>query len=246
MQTGSKPTRLSTAVVVGLALLAAIVCSAYLRAESGSVHTSEMFELGDGVDPAVPGIADILGSAQPGPDWNDLFNADRTPKDEFDETGNPGSNGVPDFLDTWGAYRGRRDVSFVADDISAGTSDDSSVFLHRGLIGPGIVDSGFDLGNAYAYSGFADLWNFVLYAGVERLASSSGSIVFEFNQKLISLDSRGKIEGIRSIGDLRVEADFSPGVLSSVVISSWELVDSLLLEDQKPGSINHSITHSFP
>jgi hypothetical protein len=111
-------------VLTSIAIVSAIVLGT-LRADNPV--TNDQFELGDGIEPAVPGVADVMGSVQQGPDWDDLFTADRSPRDEFDEFGNPGSNGVPDFLDTWGYFRARRDAVFVLDDLSAGTSPDASV-----------------------------------------------------------------------------------------------------------------------
>ena len=80
---------------------------------------SRLHELGNGVDPLTPGLANLLGDVlQPGADWDDLFAADRSFKDVFDEFGSPGANGVPDFLDTYGTLRSRRDAVFVLDDLA--------------------------------------------------------------------------------------------------------------------------------
>lgn len=205
---------LGLVIFLGLALLA----NPPLRAQ-GNVYGTDLFELGDGVDPAVPGIGDVAGDlVLDGPDWSDLFNADRSPKDELDEFGNAVSNGVPDFLDTWAAYRSRRDASFIADDVGA----DATVFLGPDVVGAGAVDPSYELGNAYAYTGFANLWNRVLYVGAERLTNADGSMVFEFNRKLFSLGEGGEILGERSVGDLQITIDFSAGILSSVAVGKWD------------------------
>ena len=55
---------------------------------SGDVDNPDHFELGDGVDPDVPGVGDIEGEVQlQGPDWTDLFDADGNLRDVRDEYG---------------------------------------------------------------------------------------------------------------------------------------------------------------
>ena len=169
------------------------------------------FELGDGVEPAVPGVGDILGSLQAGPDWDDIFTAEGSLKDVYDELGNPGGNGVPDFLDTWGAFRARRDAVFIQDDISAGSLIDASTLDGSGQVLPGIVDGAYDLGNAYAYTtlngnldGTLDL---LLYAGVERLSSAgTGYVTLEFNQSPFLVTEDSRVTGEKSVGDLLIVA----------------------------------------
>ena len=245
------PSTLATCTVVAIVVAGGLLLGTELSAQSGSVAASDRFEFGDGVDPLAPDAADIAGSTlQPGPDWGDLFNADRTLKDQYDEFGAPGSNGVPDFLDTWGAYRSRRDTAFIADDVSAGGGVDATVFVAPGVVGSGTVAVGLDLGNAYAYTGFADLWNLNLYAGVERLSNADGTIVFEFNRKILSVGSAGEIVGQKSIDDLQVRVTLA-GATSSVSALQWDIVDAqtgthdwVLLETlsldllQQPGQCN--------
>jgi hypothetical protein len=212
-------------VLTSIAIVSAIVLGT-LRADNPV--TNEQFELGDGIEPAVPGVADVMGSVQQGPDWDDLFTADRSLRDEFDEFGIPGSNGVPDFLDTWGNFRARRDAVFVLDDLSAGTTPDASVLAGPALVGSGTVDSVHDIGNAYAYTtldpdstGNLDL---ILYAGVERLSNAGSSeIVLEFNQQPVLVDADGTIAQQRSDGDLRVRTVFEGYLLSVVEVQLWAL-----------------------
>ena len=216
--------RMVTRFFVALVFLLSGVFALNLMAQAPPL--TDVFELGDGFDPLVPGVADVAGDGVlPAPDWDDLFNADRSPKDVFDEFGNPGSNGVPDFMDTFGRLRIRRDGAFVLDDVSAGSAVDGSVFDESGLIGAGTVDASYDLGNAYAYALFDAQRNFVMYAGVERLSGGNGTIVLEFNQRLISLDAGGQIVGDRSAGDLEVISIFQGGILDAVNISRWDEVD---------------------
>lgn len=215
--------------------LAALVCAlagmflygapATVSAGSSTVQTDPVFELGDGVDPAVPGIADILGSEQPGPDWADLFNYDRSLKDRIDEFGTEQPNGVPDFLDFYGPVRSRRDAAFVFDDISAGQSVDATTLTLPGYIGPGYVDSADDLGNVYAYSAFNANLDAVVYLGAERLSTADGDIVFQLGRRPSTISEEGAIVTERTIGDLEIWASFSAGVLSHVEVKTWEALD---------------------
>ena len=232
-------TTLSMTAALAVGLTFCLSGGAPLAAQTASVYQSGLFELGDGIDPAVPGIADIVGLAgQPGPDWSDLFGADGGWKDVYDELGNAGSNGVPDFLDGYGALRGRSDAGFIGDSVSAGTGVDATVFTGSGQLGPGTVDPGYDLANVYAYTGFNPGRDLVLYLGIERLTNAGGSIVFELNKNLFSIDPGGAIVGSRSVGDLEVTAEFSAGILSSVMIRSWEggwaVIDTLPIDPAQP------------
>ena len=211
---------------VGLSVIAFLLLGPVVTAEAQTVHSDPLFELGDGVDPAVPGIADILGSEQPGPDWDDLFNADRSLRDQLDEMGNVGANGVPDFLDSFGSVRGRRDASFILDDISGGSTVDATAWIQPGVVGPSVVPSGEDLGNVYAYGAINGQLESVLYLGAERLETSDGRIVFELNREPFSIEEGGAVVGGRSLADIQLEALFVGGVLTSVELRSWEVLDA--------------------
>ena len=79
---------------------------------------SELFQLGDGLEPTIPGIGAIVGDPnQPGFDWADLFNADHSLKP-----------GLP--------LAGGSQAFFLFDDISAGTKIDQTV---RGGSGTEII-----------------------------------------------------------------------------------------------------------
>ena len=218
-----------TGIPLLMAMCAVFVAGALstsaLAQATGNVQNNERFELGDGVNPLVPGVGDILGDgAQPGPDWSDLFAAGGQPKDAYNELGEPVPNGVPDFLDIFSGLRGRRDAGFLVDDVSAGTRADASVFVAPDRVGSGIVDSLYDLGNAYAYTTFDDQHELILYAGLERLAPGRGSIVFEFTRVAFALDEGGRLTGTRTVGDLKVEADYPAGILESVHLYRWGVV----------------------
>lgn len=190
------------------------------------LNTDDLFELGDGSDPVVPGAADVLGaSEQGGPDWGDLFDAQRGMRDVYDEFGALNSNGVPDFLDTFGSLRLRRDAAFLVDEISAGTGVDDSILVGPGALGSGTVAPAYDLGNAYAYSAFNGSGDLILYTGIERLTPGAGMIEVEFNQALFSISTEGAIQGDRTVGDLRLQAHFSTVLLSSVEVSKWQMTD---------------------
>jgi hypothetical protein len=219
-----------------LLIIAATVCAltwvalsgtlAGVSAESSTVHTDPAFELGDGVDPAIPGIADLLGSEQPGPDWADLFNYDRSLKDRVDEFGAPQPNGVPDFLDTYGPIRTRRDAAFVFDEISVGQAVDSTTLTQPGFVGPSVVDPADDLGNLYAYSAFNSELDAVIYVGAERLSTADGDIIFQLGRNPASLAENGQILSQRTVGDLEIWASYSAGTLSYVEIRSWQALDA--------------------
>ncbi len=137
-------------------------------------------------------IATVLGLEGARPAWADLFNADRTLKDTYDELGRPGSNGVPDFLDTWGSFRARRDAVFVVDALGETRSPSD------------------DIGHAYAYTTFNSRRELVLYLAAERLSADNGQLEFVLRQ------ARGR----NSPGDLRVQSYFEGG-LRAVTVRGW-------------------------
>jgi hypothetical protein len=93
--------------------------------ETIGVMERGLFQLGDGIDPTLPGLAAIVGSGV-GPDWRDLFNPDGTLRDEYDANGVrvPGGNGIADAIDRFGG----RAAVFIGDDVSAGARIDLTVF----------------------------------------------------------------------------------------------------------------------
>ena len=98
-----------------------------------------------------------------------------------------GVNGVPDFLDSWGAYRSRI----------------ASVVMHgAGASSPGKV------GNAYAFIAPDELGNDVFYAGVERGSIEGPTLlVFELGYKGLSADGDLRIS---------IEIDSAGGVASAL------------------------------
>ena len=80
----------------------------------------ELFELGSGAAVVDAGSADIASHAvQVGPDWEDLFNAVRLPRDEQPA---PGGNGVPDYVE----FHGGQWAVIMTDEVSLGVTIDTT------------------------------------------------------------------------------------------------------------------------
>ena len=195
--------------------------------QAGNEPLSSYFELGDSLQPEVPGTGDLQGSAGlPGPDWADLFRPDGSLRDEVGANGQSPGNGVPDFIDL---YQGQAAV-FVADDVSAGTKIDFTVPRDANHVDRGVVPNVSDeLSNAYAYLTNDAVGRPLLFAGIERLNAGASTVELEFNQGLFRL-GRGwpgrtgwEILGRRTSKDLLITLSFgADGLLSSVGVDSWE------------------------
>ncbi|MDH3404384.1 MAG: hypothetical protein OEP45_12255 [Acidobacteriota bacterium] len=214
--------------VVGLAALLCLASPVVVAAQGG-VYGGGMFELGDAEPPpGMPGVADILGSEpQAGPDWDDLFAADGSPRDDYpyDESGQPLGNGVHDYLELWGGQW----VVFTADDVSLGSGFEGTALTADGRVVNGVVEADHDIGNAYVYSTLDGAGNAVVYAAAERLGSGDSTLEFEFNQGHMRLGHGGfgvgapwEIVGGKTLGDLRAALSFAGGALSSVALSVWD------------------------
>jgi len=164
---------------------------------------------------------------QPGPDWEDLFSADRSLRDDYplDGNGDPLGNGVPDYIELFGGQW----ALFTADDISLGSGFESTALHVDGRVKNGTVTGDHDLGNAYVYSTADTAGNLVLFLGAERLGGGDSHLEFEFNQEHFRLGhggySRGEpweVLGSRTAGDLLVRLVFAGGALDSVMLSSWD------------------------
>jgi hypothetical protein len=211
-----------------LVLLFGLFASAGSNAQGGSVYGSGLFELGDAEPPpGMPGVADILASsAQAGPDWDDLFAADGSARDDYpyDESGNPMGNGISDYLELYGGQW----VVFTADDVSLGSGFEGTALTPDGRVSNGVVAADHDIGNAYVYSTWDGAGNSVLYAGAERLGSGDSTLEFEFSQGHKRLGHGGfgvgapwEVVGGRQVGDVLANLSFSGGALGSVVLSVW-------------------------
>lgn len=212
------PSQLKTVVTAMAACWAFAAVGTAAPAYAG-VPDNALFELGNDTAAPDPGSADILGSStQAGPDWDDLFTSNGTPKvaNDADHT-----------------------AVFLKDDVSAGSAIDRTVYSG----GPGDKNSDVvadwtwgsssvpvkdDIGNAYAYAvrdtntaspTFGDLF---IYVGAERLSNSGDAhIDVEFFQKRVGLDrdplvtpcpdGKCKFTGSNTDGDLLANMDFSNG-----------------------------------
>ena len=212
---------------VGLALSLACVCGA-VEAQEG-VYGSGLFELGDAeAPPGFPGMGDVLLSGdQAGPDWEDLFAADGSWRDDypFDEAGNPLGNGIPDYQELYGG----RWAVFAADDVSLGWAFESSALASDGRIYNGVVAADHDLGNAYVYWTTDSAGNGVVFAAAERLGGGDSRLEIELNQDLFRLGHGGygsgvpwEVLGQRIAGDVLVELELSSGALGAVSVSAWD------------------------
>jgi hypothetical protein len=183
-----------------------------------AVQSGGTFELGDEQVPVVAGSADLQSDPSlPGPDWEDLFAADRTLRDDFPA---PGGNGIPDYVDLYGGQW----AVIMEDDVSLGVGLDTTVLVGSdGLVYRGSAAAAHDLANAYAYSTFDSGGDLLLYAGAERLDSGDSYIEFEFNQAHIRLGygPPWEITGGRTTGDLLARLVFRGGGLDSVEIERW-------------------------
>jgi hypothetical protein len=234
---------ISMAALMPVMVLGVVLLTTNQVVHSEEVYGSGLFQLGDGQPPpGYPGTAEIWANPeQPEPDWSDLFNADRSLKDDYDAYGNPVSNGVPDYVDLWGGQWGVFPFEVAqgdaAVDLTALTYIDSVPYVVNGEVAPH-----HDLGNSYVYSTFGLSGNVILYAGAERMAPGDSYIEFEFNQAHIRLGHGPpwEITGGNVDGDLLVRMDFTGGSLVSAGIwqwvetgsgeGAWQGVDSLVGE----------------
>jgi hypothetical protein len=196
-----------------------VVASPQLSAQDG-VYSAGLFELGDGeAPPGFPGMGNILLSGtQAGPDWEDLFNADGSLRDDD-------ANGIPDYQEVFGG----RWAVFSADDVSLGTGFESTALTADGKIYNGTVAADHDIGNGYTYLTTDTGGNVVVYAGVERLGGGDSHLEIELNQDHFRLGHGGygvgapwQVEGSRIAGDVKVRLDYAAGGLSSVSLDSWD------------------------
>lgn len=183
-----------------------------------SVYSSGLFQL----DPTIPGSADILGNpgefSDFGPDWEDLFNADRSPRDQVDAAGQPTPNGVPDYIDLYGGQW----AVFTADDVLSDSTfvvSGSETLIYSGRS----MAAEHDLGNAYVYSTFDSFGNLVLYAGVERLGPGDSTLEVEVNQdhRRLGHGPPWRLTGARQPDDLLVRISFAGGLIDSVEVKKW-------------------------
>ena len=223
----------------GTPLLAAMLMCAW-GGVSLAVHGDGVFELGDGTTKV--GSADILGStAKPGCDWADLFDATPTPEEAASAAAACGGIGAAFVSDPFGA---NDTTTFV----QGSSKNDAPITSWKWTTGssPGKDD----IANFYTYGALNASGEFILFAGIERLAASGDShIDLELNQARIDTDkpapcgsdkTAGPLDGPpceftgdRTPGDILVVMDFSKGGSLGVVElrrwdgASWILADAL-------------------
>jgi len=233
--------RRSRRSLLGILTTAALIALFVVPAQA--VHNNGLFELGNAT--ASPGSADILGSAQAGPDWADLFDADGNVVDLF------GGVTAAFIADTLSAKGPKDDTTFAGAGGSNKNNDPVSNADCAAHVPPltgsacdtwhwdaGNVPIKDDLSNVYAYAAFDDSFtppHLIFYIGLERLDPSGDShIDIEFFQDEVALDEAPlcndpgadvtpcAFTGIRTVGDLIVSMDFvQGGGIGEVDVRSW-------------------------
>jgi hypothetical protein len=194
-----------------------------------SVYSGGLFELGDAeAPPGFPGMGDILLSGeQLGPDWEDLFTADGSWRDDLplDEAGNPAGNGVPDYQE----LHGGRWAVFTTDDVSLGSGFEGSALAPDGRIYNAVAAADHDLGNAYVYWTTDAAGNAVFFAAAERLGGGDSRLEIELNQDVFRLGHGGygkdlpwEVLGSRIAGDVLIQLELAAGALGAVSVSAWD------------------------
>ncbi len=159
------------------------------------------------------------------PEWEKIINPYGFFKDDVNENGMFGSNGIPDYIDL---YRGV-DADFVQDNISNGVATDMSALLpgprlEDEVLYNGAVRPEHDLGNGYVLATIGADNHLRLYAGIERLVTDAVTYIeFEFNQNPVRLGpgSPWPLIGNRMDGDLLVRMVFANRTLQSVGLEQW-------------------------
>jgi hypothetical protein len=181
-----------------------------------------------------------------GVDWAGLFNADGSLRDNFDDQGAPGANGIADAIDVYGGM----DAVFIEDRASGGAVIDISALQRATALADFYVYNGpvvapHDVGNAYVFMRM-DGVDLVLDVRVERTISGAGTgasyVEIELNQKMVGTragkfwpdqqtvphEFRWTVRGRRSVGDLLVRLNLDGGTVSSVEFERWEDVGGSL------------------
>jgi hypothetical protein len=188
----------------------------------------------DWMAPAAAAPAKSASSAPVEFDWPDLFNPDGSLRDDFDDRGSSGGNGIPDAFDVYGGI----DAIFLEDNISAGLATDMSALrgaarLSDSVVYNGTVPSQADLGNAYFFVQRNAQDELLMHAAVERLGVVGDSFVeFEFNRDRVHVASGRPFafQGGRVSGDVLVHVSLLDGVPTGIEFASWNGADFQLLE----------------
>ena len=158
------------------------------------------------------------------PNWAELFNPDGTIKDDVDASGQPGANGVADYIDFYGGT----EVVLLRDNISNGNAMDMTV-LGSGV---DVVDNGTislpeDLGHTYLFQTSDYTGNAVFYLAIERLVQGDPGpnlVEIKLHQSVnrVTMGAPWPIQGDKTPGDVLILINVNDGVVASVDVRKWE------------------------
>ena len=159
------------------------------------------------------------------PEWQKIIGIDGHESDRFADNGSEISNGIPDYVDLYGA----NEVGYIPENISNGIGTDLTALLGAEHISDEIVFNGpvspdHDLGDAYVMTRYGKAENLQIFTGVGRMATGASTwIEFEFNQALVHVTSGSPwpVHGDRTNGDLMVHMSFEGEEISQFEIARW-------------------------
>jgi hypothetical protein len=159
------------------------------------------------------------------PEWERIFLPGGNLRDDVNDKGMFGSNGIPDYVDLYNGI----EAEFIQENLSNGVATDMSALLSGPKLSDevlynGAVSAEHDLGNAYVLATIGTDEHLRLYAGVERFVTVGGTYIeFEFIQTRVYLSSGSPwpLNGERSEGDVLVRMIFSDRMLQSVQVEQW-------------------------
>lgn len=160
------------------------------------------------------------------PEWAKIIDPHGFAIDAVNRRGHFMSNGIPDYVDLYGAF----EAGYVEEVISNGVATDMSALLiardvSDEVLYNGAVSAAHDLGNAFYLLTASKAGNLRFYFGVERLRSDLPTFIeFELNQVEIRVGSGSPwwdIKGSRRDGDLLVRFNLISGNLTSVELAIW-------------------------
>jgi hypothetical protein len=160
------------------------------------------------------------------PEWEKIILPGGMLRDDVNEKGMFGSNGIADFVDLYNGV----EAEFIQETLSNGVATDMSALLIGANLSDEVLFNGavraeHDLGNAYLLATIGTDEHLRLYAGVERLITDAGTFIeIEFNQNKVNLGGGApwQINGNRIEGDVLVRMIFSNRMLQSVQLEQWQ------------------------
>ena len=159
------------------------------------------------------------------PEWDKIILPGGMLRDDVNDKGMSGSNGLPDFVDLYNGI----EAEFIQENISNGVATDMTALLSGPNLADEVLYNGavrieHDLGNAYVLATIGTDEHLRIYAGVERVITDQGTFIeFEFNQDRVYLSSGSPwpLNGKRKQGDVLVRMVFSDRMLQSVQLEQW-------------------------